>query len=107
MISELVLSLSKIKNFSLCFSNIIPLREIFFASLKVGGSRKVRKWVARFAKGVLGQCIELVEVFMGLGIYGFMRLWVYAFMGLWLNCVFQRLQGFQGFQGVALSLSKC
>ena len=37
------------------------LLEIFFASLKEGGSRKARKGVAKFAKGVLGRCTELVE----------------------------------------------
>ena len=49
---------------------------------------------------VYGRCTELVEVFMGLCVMG-------LFMGLWLNCVFQKFQGFRGFQGVALSLSKC
>jgi hypothetical protein len=37
------------------------LREIFFASLKEGGSRKARKGVAKFAKGDSRRCTEHVE----------------------------------------------
>ena len=33
-------------------------REIFFASLKKGGSRKAHKGVAKFAKGVSGRYTE-------------------------------------------------
>ena len=50
------------KENSLRAYSLRALREIFFAWLKEGGSRKARQGVARFAKGVSGRCTEHVEV---------------------------------------------